>query len=107
MNQMDGGANTSISDDLSIFTSFWPIPDYNINGIASDAKVICTHRGIYHMPTDTGDHIPILMYFSLQESRIVVSPTDAVIQNIDYLCWLHFADIANKKGYIKFMSESI
>ena len=84
---MDGGANTSISNDLSLFSTFWRIPDYNIGGVAAGTEVICTHRGIFHMRTRSGTYIPILIYYSKDASCTVVSPTDTVFQSTDFSYW--------------------
>ena len=81
---MDGGANTSLSNRLDIFSTYWEIDPYEINSITDDAPVQCTHRGIYHMKTKSGDYIAILMYYAPNASGIVISPTDAVIRNTKY-----------------------
>lgn len=39
--QLDGGANTSVSNNLSIFSTSWEIPDYFINGVHADFPIKC------------------------------------------------------------------
>ena len=76
---MDSGANRSITNDLSNLQSYWKIDPVKIHGISG--TVICSHRGIFNVPTRSGSHIPILMYYSEDISCTVISPNDAVIES--------------------------
>lgn len=41
--QMDGGANTSLTNRLDLLSTYWKINSYKINSITDNAPVECTH----------------------------------------------------------------
>ena len=58
------------------------------------------------MKTEDNEYISIIIYYYEQATTTVVSPTDAVIKNSQFLVWVHYANIIEGKGYIKFQSRS-
>ena len=104
--QMDGRANISICNNLSLLSTYWEIPEYRINVIHAESPVVCTHKGIYNLRTEDNNFIPIVMYYSPLASQTVISLTDAVIQNSKFSTWIYYADVMNRTGYIKFLSPT-
>ena len=102
--QMDGGANRSITNDLSNLQSYWKIDPVKIHGISG--TVICSHHGIFNIPTRSGSHIPILMYYSEDTSCTVISPNDAVIESSKFSAWTQHANFMSNNGHIRFHSTS-
>ena len=60
--QMDGGSNKSIANDIIDLEAYWEIDPIQINGVASNVKVECTHNGIYQMVARSGNATPILIH---------------------------------------------
>lgn len=58
------------------------------------------------MPTDSGDHVPIIMCYSVQASNTIISPTDVVLRNSHFDFWMQSANCYTGQGYVKFFSAS-
>ena len=57
--QMDSGANTSLTNDLSLLHTRWDVPAFRLKGIGGG--VVCTKRGLFHLHCTDGSVLPVLM----------------------------------------------
>ena len=104
--QIDGRANRSIANELSILDAYWSIEPINVTGVSDKMVVQCTHRGVYHLVTNNGSFIPVLMHYSPQASHTIISPNDIVSSNNNYSLWMQHSDMLSGTGYVRFSNPS-
>ncbi len=101
---VDGGANRSITNDLTLLTAFRNIKRYAINGVADQGPaVICTGMGYLPWRATSGETLYIKCYYSNNAADTIVSPTDAVIHHMSaFHAWGQYCDLDTGRGYIQF-----
>jgi len=60
--QCEGGANTSVTNNLSILHHIIDVPSKLIRGIGEG--IICTKRGTYYLQCEYNHIVPVHMYYS-------------------------------------------
>jgi hypothetical protein len=105
---IDGGANRSITDDITLLAHFKYIKKYAINGVNNDGPALhCTGIGYLPWHTNTGATLYVKCYYSPQSAGTIISPTDIVITNYsDFHAWTQHSNIDSKQGYIEFHNRS-
>jgi hypothetical protein len=99
---IDGGANRSITNDITILSNFKNIKSYSIDGVAGHA-LNCTGKGILPWRADSGEILFVQCYYSDNATETIISPTDVVINKTDDLyAWGQYSNINTQKGCIKF-----
>ena len=74
--QADGGANRSLTNNISLLHTYWNIEPYMIGGIG--ACVTCTKKGPFHLKCDDGSVIRVEMFFSADYTETIILPIDIV-----------------------------
>jgi hypothetical protein len=105
---IDGGANRSITNNISILTQFRNIKKYAINGVSNDGPALyCTGVGYIPWHANTGETLYSKCYYSPQAADTIISPTDVVTLHIqEYHAWEQYNDIDRGPGTIRFHSRN-
>ena len=77
--QSNGGANTSITNDITNLHHTTKIVPYKIGGIRSG--ITCTHKGVFYLNCKNKEVLPVRMFLSAKAPETVISPTDIVTYN--------------------------
>ena len=72
----DGGANRSVTNDVSSLHHVVDITPHRIGGIGHGIK--CTKKGWYDLISTNNEVLTVPMFYSSQATETVVSPTDVV-----------------------------
>ena len=60
--QSDGGANISVTNNVSLLHHVAEILNHDIGGIGSG--ITCTHKGIFYLKCDHNEVLPVRMFYS-------------------------------------------
>ncbi len=101
---VDGGANRSITNDITILSNYKNIKKYSMDGIAADGPAIqCTGKGLLPWCADNGDILFVQCYCSANAVDTIISPTDVIINDIQNLyAWGQYSNVDERKGNIIF-----
>jgi hypothetical protein len=101
---VDGGANRSITNNITILNQFKQIKKYAMNGINSDSPALyCTGQGLLPWKAPNSKTLFINCYYSTYAMDTIISPTDIVITELtDFNDWTQHSNIDTGRGYIKF-----
>lgn len=101
---IDGGANRSITNDITILHNFKYIKKYPMNGVNGDAPALyCKGVGLLPWKAPTGDTLLLKCYYSAEAAKTIISPTDAVItSNTDFNTWTQYSNLDTGRGYVQF-----
>jgi hypothetical protein len=102
--QIDGGANRSITNDITILSSFRNIKRYAMNGVAVDGPALyCTGLGLLPWRASTGEVLMVKCYYSSDAAETIISPNDVVTNHItDINAWGQYCNIDTGQGNIEF-----
>jgi hypothetical protein len=101
---IDGGANRSLTNDITLLHDFKYIKKYAMNGINSDSPALyCTGVGLLPWKAPNGDILFVKCYYSADAADTILSPTDIVITDLtDFNAWTQHSNVDTGKGYIRF-----
>jgi dUTP pyrophosphatase len=101
--QVDGGANQSVTNDISILTGFRNIKRYAMSGVSSKGPAIhCTGMGFIPWKADTSETVFVKCYYSQDATETIISPTDVIDNHIANLnAWGQHCNIDTGHGWIK------
>ena len=100
MLQTDSRANRSVTDNIHLLRDLKRIKSHYIEGIGSG--IACTALGNYYMTANDGITIKVLMFFSSQSSKTVISPQDIYGSNKYYSIFTKECDTNTGKGSLNF-----
>jgi hypothetical protein len=86
---VDGGANHSITNNITILHQFKQNKNYAMNDINSDSPALyCTGQGLLPWKAPNGKTLFINCYYSADAGDKIISPTDVVIMKLtDFNAW--------------------
>ncbi len=101
---IDGGANRSITNDISLLSNFKNIKRYSMQGVAANEPALyCTDIGLLPWKAYNGDVIFVKCYYSEAAADTIISPTDVVINHITaFNAWGQYSNIDTGEGRIEF-----
>lgn len=97
---IDGGANRSITNDISLLSNFKNIKRYSMQGVAANEPALyCAGIGLLPWKADNGDVIFVKCYYSEAAADTIISPTEVVINYITALnAWGQYSNIDTGEG---------
>ena len=100
----DGGANRSVTNDISALHGVTPIPIHYIGGIGSGIQ--CVSKGWYDITATDSTTISVPMFFAPNANETVISPTDIVNTYPEkYDSVLQNFDISGNRGQLIFYKK--
>jgi hypothetical protein len=101
---IDGGANRSVTNDITILSNYKDIPKYQITGVAGDTPAIyCTGKGILPWRNSNGDIMLVQCYYCADAADTIISPDDIVVTHIDqYYAWGKICNVDTSSGHLEF-----
>ena len=86
--QMDGGANTCITNNKNILRNFRNIQHTPVSGIGQTGPAcFITGVGTMDLQTEEGDWLPIKVYYAPTCAGTIISPNAIVDDHPDYTSW--------------------
>jgi hypothetical protein len=102
--QLDGGANSSITNNSTLLSRYQPTDSYAIYGVNKDEIALtCTGRGYIPWRANNGDTVYVPCYYSPDAAETIISPTDVVMSHPHlFSAWGQFAHIPTGHGHVTF-----
>ena len=101
--QADGGANCSVTNDVTLLRNVMSISTKIIGGIRSGITYVA--KGDYYITCDDGSLLKVPMYYSPDSTGTVFSPEDIVESHPTYHAWTQHAQCDTGGGYLQFHSK--
>lgn len=106
--QSDSGANASATNNLALLEDVtWIKPMWvgTANG-APDGGITMQAVGKLTIPSPNGDTLKVACYYSPDMDGTIISPQAVAMEYKErFFGWIHFCNVDNKTGYIRFCNR--